>query len=1355
MKYSSIGEYVKAEVIPSTVTTTDAASRLGVARQTLHTFFKGKSKLSPEMATKLESVFGCSAAELVALQVEIEKTRNIEELLPLKSAGYLTISTADIDSWTNIKRVSSRAALPLLIRRLAFATTPDLTELDFHGEEEVERHGWDGETTSAAGSVKVPIGKSCWELSNSAKLTAKPNDDIQARETKLLPSERQEITFIYVTPRRWPAKQNWAKTQRASGKWRDVRAYDADDLSQWLELSVATQIWFAEQIGRSPDGVKSLDLCWDEWTNATDPKLSPRLFENSIKTNASKIDNWLADTGGLPLVVTADSKPEALAWLACALSRHVKESTVVVTSVDALRRTTAATDRSLIVIDRDDVEIQAGPYLNTHRIVVVRTKKSFEKDADIELSQADYDSFRFALEEMGYAHEDVSALSAQTAQSPTILRRHLSKLPTLKAPEWSKEGSVLARKLIPILLAGAWNKSNEWDRMIVSSLAQCNTYEEVERNMRDLLALSDTPVWEIANFKGIVCRRDALFALHSNLLDSDIKVFLEQAALILSEDNPALDLEPEKRWSAAMFGKKREISGSLRQAIRDMLVLLAVHGDELTKGRLGKLAPRIDLLVEQLLLGKPVRNLIALSADMASLAEASPNSFLTAIETDLAKDKSDSQILLMLRPVKPGGFDSPDRIGLLWALETLAWDKAHYPRVIRILTALSEKPIQDNWANTPEKSLGSLVSYWYPETCVEIDGRITALEVIVSESPEVGWRICLAQVAENHNMASPNSRPTYRQIARSGPRNMTDSEMQKMYDAALDHMLSWHAPDATKLSHLVKLADQLSETDQQKLIRMINKWLADAPDKDEKSSLAEELRLLGYSAGKELSSKESNTLKKYFFNLANLLQSNDPVVKHRWLFSESWINESRAELEDAKLNYEERDRRIAEMRSAAIAEVFNVYGLKGILKLLSSGNASYDVGLHLSKVITVGQTIEIVRQLISSDDTEMLSKRMACAKGLLDRDGEGRSLSYALQVMAKNDGVSIINDEAAIRLLQICPCNESTWQILEEQKPNLVEKYWKEMIPTARRLQPHEMQEMVEKLLRAKRPKAAFYGIRFDTAKLNRPCLAKLMQALVTGGNEEPESYQLDVHHLSEAMKHLNSSRALTTDEMASLELVMVGSLTQSEYGIPNLEKKISSEPASFVQLVALVHERQDDRDDPEQFRVPNDVNGQALVNNLYRVLSSIRRTPGSNESGEIDVATLIQWIKEVREQLGALSRVETGDRCIGQLLGKCKTGKDGIWPNEAVRLALEAEGTDKITNSMEVALYNSRGVIVSSRGDYQDRELELKYQTWAEALAPQYPFTARMLRNISDSYKLDAERCATDHSVRKRLGGA
>src|SRR3546814_14458290 len=91
----------------------------------------------------------------------------------------------------------------------------------------------------------------------------------------------------------------------------------------------------------------------------------------------------------------------------------------------------------------------------------------------------------------------------------------------------------------------------------------------------------------------------------------------------------------------------------------------------------------------------------------------------------------------MLRPVKSGGFDSPDRTGLLWALEVIAWNEAHLFRVARVLARLCDVPINDNWVNKPETSMESMVRSWLPQTAANIDQRLDRKSVEEGQSVSV------------------------------------------------------------------------------------------------------------------------------------------------------------------------------------------------------------------------------------------------------------------------------------------------------------------------------------------------------------------------------------------------------------------------------------------------------------------------------------------------------------------------------------------------------------------------------------------------------------------------------------------
>src|SRR3546814_3033211 len=153
---------------------------------------------------------------------------------------------------------------------------------------------------------------------------------------------------------------------------------------------------------------------------------------------------------------------------------------------------------------------------------------------------------------------------------------------------------------LTILLAGAWNRTVEADRMLVAELAG-KSVEEVEEELIDLRSLPEAPVWAIGNYRGLVSRKDALFTAGAALNQDDIDRFFEVAEFILSEDDPALDLPPEERWSANFYGKKRDISGSMRAAVSELLVLFAIYGDRVLGSQVNPVGLTFDAFVSSLL----------------------------------------------------------------------------------------------------------------------------------------------------------------------------------------------------------------------------------------------------------------------------------------------------------------------------------------------------------------------------------------------------------------------------------------------------------------------------------------------------------------------------------------------------------------------------------------------------------------------------------------------------------------------------------------------------------------------------------------------------------------------------------
>ena len=94
----------------------------------------------------------------------------------------------------------------------------------------------------------------------------------------------------------------------------------------------------------------------------------------------------------------------------------------------------------------------------------------------------------------------------------------------------------------------------------------------------------------------------------------------------------------------------------------------------------------------------------------------------------------------------------------------------------------------------------------------------------------------------------------------------------------------------------------------------------------------------------------------------------------------------------------------------------------------------------------------------------------------------------------------------------------------------------------------------------------------------------------------------------------------------------------------------------------------------------------------------------------------------------------------LGNILGRAISGKDGIFPHEFVRIALERYSNDKLTESVAVGWLNSRGARSVTDG-LREKKRETQYREYARALELEYPQTAKVLLIIANDYQWEAKR--------------
>src|ERR1051325_8055069 len=308
------GQYVRDSVLaPKRLSVVAAAKLVGVGRPALSNFLNGHVVTTPDMASRIEVAFGVPAQSLLDMQAAYDAAQTKTRGAPANAMRYvvpfLGIKATDIENWV-ARNISARTRLSVLLRTLANSTGTGLTKIDFPGNDDAQRRGWDGYNEATQPTPCIPEGSSGWQFGTDQDIKGKADGDFAKSANATAKAERGRTTFVFVTPRNWPGKTDWIRRNEAKGQWRDVRAYDSSDLEQWFEQSIAAQAWFANEALRNSNGVRSLDRCWADWANVASPPLAGSLFMPAIDGAKRTMVSRLSKQPDEPTVIAAAAAQE-------------------------------------------------------------------------------------------------------------------------------------------------------------------------------------------------------------------------------------------------------------------------------------------------------------------------------------------------------------------------------------------------------------------------------------------------------------------------------------------------------------------------------------------------------------------------------------------------------------------------------------------------------------------------------------------------------------------------------------------------------------------------------------------------------------------------------------------------------------------------------------------------------------------------------------------------------------------------------------------------------------------------------------------------------------------------------------
>jgi len=1324
------------------------ADASGVSRQTVSRAVN-QNRVSPRteelIATALARGSGVDTPPNSALAGgrAAAKTRHS----PIRSSTLC--NAADLVAWAALRE--AQGLLPVLVRRLIFATSRGLRELQgFRDEEGVQLSGWDGIVHAgediSESTPFVPPGASGWEMGTGAGAKRKAERDLQDRAEKPEPLDPEDTTFVFVTPRRFSGEQAWARQQTELGPFRRVRVVDANGLVAWMEQAPAVHVWFSRRIDKTPSGSIDLESYWREWAEETHPPITSRLLLSDRDDAVSEIRDRLGESSQ-SFAIRTESRSEAVAVLYCVIRElpladadHVLARSVVVESRDALRQLTAFPSRLLLVpapaIDADELVTAAARA--GHTVVVPLDEADAEHGVSVQLAPVSRDSVAEVLGERGIDQEYAYKLAGLARRSLTAFRRKISHGSGLQQPEWSKPA--VGRTLLPAVFAGSWNDTRAGDREVLARLSRC-AYEDVGDRMVRWSVGADPAIRRRNHAWYLVSHEDAWRALRRYLTPDDFTRFEEIALDVMRTPDPAFDLPRDERWMAGALDVSPKWSNLLLDGLAQSLLIMGVQEDKLPFADYSERDVSARIVRKVLMAAnEDWRIWASLSSRLPQLAEAAPDSFLDSVEEGVIGPRP-----VLARLFTDHGsamFHASPHLGLLHALEVLAWSRDHVGRVVSLLAHLERvdpgSPLRTTaedggrLANRPSTSLKAIFRSWQPQTSATLEQRLQLLTRLRHVRPELGWAVMLSMLPEMHAVGFPSAQPKVRDWAENAERSVslkviTDTTKEVVYLLRSDA-----GSDAKRWAELVEHLNLLPHDEHTSIVEDLEKL--DAQGLDGPSLVWEALRAL-VARHRALRTAEWAMPEACLARLDAIrdrFAPDDPVARSAWLFGPGPYLTDGSDVTET--SWDAQQVALSTERIKAVSEVVEERGLGGLRAIASEVEQPWEVGRAAASVDNAHPLgDELLASHLGDENRALAMLAFGYAAGHVDAHGDDWVLG---QLQRENLGLSALQQAAMLCALPAMP---ATWRLAANYGEATSLAYWRQVV--VHKIAAEHVAEGALELVRAGRPFAAIdlLGLqRSEEDSMPLEVIAEVLEAAVATDTDDTEvdGPSPSFAHAAERLLDTLVVAGFDRIRVAGVEWRLLPFLRRLDWTPRALHHLLSESPEFFAEVVSVVYRA--GGDEPPGLDQQDELRARAG----HSLLKSWRALPAPARSERPDREYLREWISSAERALDDVDRLAIGRHAIGEMLSESPPDPDGTWPCTPVRDILDdIVHRPEVEEGLRLGVLTGRGLISkhATEGGEQERELAEQYEGLAAAVRFSHPRTARLLRRIADHYGLDA----------------
>ena len=814
--------------------------------------------------------------------------------------------------------------------------------------------------------------------------------------------------------------------------------------------------------------------------------------------------------------------------------------------------------------------------------------------------------------------------------------------------------------------------------------------------------------------------------LGSYITSSHLDRFAEVVEWVLQDDDPdAEDKMNEKglRW----WQNKQAFSGRIKEGVFQSLTLLSIVPCHIQDNK-----DWVDSFIENKFKDFDLKRYLTHRHNLQWLVEASPSSFIKFVQYDIKKG---SPLLNQIMDVKHKDFSI---IGteifyteLLFALETLAWDKQYLFDTTDILMQLCSYPIDSNYANKPINTLSSIYQFGLPQTYAPFETRLEILKSCATKHLKTISTLCVLLLKGlSEQVFIQNAHFRWRMRDRKESPNYIPSIPTTHVIAIVQLLLATSEFSVESIKEMVNLSFV-------NYLRGCRTMFLDAISKykDKIKGNEEITDCLREKINWHLQYQESNwALSKEelvpFEKLLIEIESDDILIKNKYLFENFLIKDP--DYKDYDNDFLKKNKETREIRAKIIKQIIDEKGLDAVWPFAKTVKNKEGVANALFDLYGTDIRGEIYKKYCNGD----LSKTFVNRYFSSIYSGQGES-AY-LSIIEELNSIS----QKHISIILSAPGYQQALADFASTLNKDVEKeYWEDVNILS--CPEEKYSNIIWKLCSVKRYTDILHIIRIknDENTISTDIKIRVLCEMVTNGAWD--ILRSHMYEISDILKTISLPKNNTQKSLLlQMEFLIYDNLRHymNAHEI-HLIQEINKEPSLLMGIYALVF-KADDGFEEECSQDNTQVKLKLTMADLaYRFIQNYHEVPCSDPTGEVDENALSGYFDELKRLAKQYHQTNILPLIIGRILGNFRETED--YPSEMFCRFVEHFNDDRIDSEIRCALFNRRGM--TTRSPFEGGTIEryhiqtfTKYRDKARYHSPRL---THIFENLIKEYQQMAER--------------